>query len=144
MSNNTTTVKASIQTVWQILADGWSYEKWVVGAESIRDVDKSWPQNNSKLYHRVSAGPAKSSDSTKVINCIPQKHLELEGRARPYGVARIIFDLRERGNETEISVSERVVKGPGALLPNTLQDLALKPRNARTLDKLSKLAESRS
>ena len=36
-------VEAPVDAVWAVLADGWSYAGWVVGASHIRDVDTGWP-----------------------------------------------------------------------------------------------------
>ncbi len=36
-------VDAPAEAVWSVLADGWSYANWVVGAARVRDVDPGWP-----------------------------------------------------------------------------------------------------
>ena len=40
MSINTRAVDATPDQVWQVLADGWLYPLWVVGASRMRDVDE--------------------------------------------------------------------------------------------------------
>ena len=35
-------VDAPGQAVWDVLADGWSYATWVVGASRVRDVDEGF------------------------------------------------------------------------------------------------------
>jgi uncharacterized protein YndB with AHSA1/START domain len=143
MSENVRNINASIESVWSVLANGETYDQWVVGAEAIRSVEDGWPAVGSKLHHTVKAGPARTKDDTEVLEVEPRKRLKLRGRARPYGIAEITLDLRSLGSTTDVAIHERVVSGPGALLPNALQDLALKGRNARTLKNLADLAEHR-
>ena len=37
-------VHAPADDVWSVLADGWRYANWVVGASRIREVDPQWPE----------------------------------------------------------------------------------------------------
>jgi uncharacterized protein YndB with AHSA1/START domain len=143
MSENMRNINASVDAVWQVLANGETYDEWVVGADRIRSVESGWPAVGTKLHHTVKAGPAMSKDDTVVLESEPLRHLKLRGRARPYGVAEITVDLRAIGSTTDVSIKERVVSGPGALMPNALQDVALKARNAKTLKNLAGLAERR-
>lgn len=143
MSENVRNINATIDNVWSILATGKTYDQWVVGADTIRAVEDGWPKVGSKLHHTVKAGPVKSNDETEVLESEPRKHLKLRGRARPYGVAEITLDLREIGSTTDVTIKERVVSGPGSLMPNIIQDLALKARNTKTLSNLADLAEHR-
>ena len=41
---------ASPDDVWAVLADGWSYPLWVVGASRMRAVSADWPQPGAKLH----------------------------------------------------------------------------------------------
>ena len=43
MVTNTRTVNTTPDQVWDVLADGWLYPLWVVGATRMRDVDQDWP-----------------------------------------------------------------------------------------------------
>ncbi len=43
MSTNSRVVEATPEQVWSILADGWLYPLWVVGASRMRQVDDHWP-----------------------------------------------------------------------------------------------------
>ena len=72
-------VKTTPQRVWDVLADGWLYPLWVVGASRMRDVDDAWPAVGSKLHHSVGAWPALLDDDTEVTESEPLK------RARPPG-----------------------------------------------------------
>jgi uncharacterized protein YndB with AHSA1/START domain len=143
MSKNVRNINAPIENVWSVLANGKSYDQWVVGADTIRSVEQHWPAVGSKLHHTVKAGPVKTKDNTEVIEVEPRKRLKLRGRARPYGIAEITLDLRSLGSTTDVTITERVIAGPGAFIPRPLQDLALKPRNTKTLKNLADLAEHR-
>ena len=37
-------IAAPAEAVWAVLADGWQYATWVVGASRVRAVDAGWPQ----------------------------------------------------------------------------------------------------
>ena len=43
MSTRSRTIKATPERVWSVLADGWLYPLFVVGASRMRDVDEGWP-----------------------------------------------------------------------------------------------------
>ena len=53
MSVNTRLVSATPEQVWDVLADGWLYPVWVVGASRMREVEDAWPAPGSKLHHSV-------------------------------------------------------------------------------------------
>ncbi len=36
-------INTTPQRVWDVLADGWLYPLWVVGATRMREVDEDWP-----------------------------------------------------------------------------------------------------
>ena len=66
MSTTTRSVSATPEQVWEVLADGWLYPLFVVGASRMRDVDDSWPAVGAKLHHSVgtrSPGPAVASST---------------------------------------------------------------------------------
>jgi hypothetical protein len=137
-------VEAPIDAVWAVLADGWSYAGWVVGASHIRDVDTGWPKCGTRIHHSVGPWPLVIQDTTEVVRCEPGGLLELDARLWPVGAARITFTLRARSEAlTEVRMAEQVVRGPSALLPTFAQDLLLVPRNKETLQRLDALARGR-
>jgi hypothetical protein len=137
-------VEAPIDSVWAVLADGWSYAGWVVGASHIRAVDEGWPKPGTRIHHSVGPWPLVISDTTEVVRCEPGELLELDARLWPAGAARITFTLQARGEAlTHVRMAERVVRGPSTLLPNVVQDVLLSPRNKETLHRLSDLARGR-
>ncbi|ANZ38996.1 polyketide cyclase [Lentzea guizhouensis] len=137
--------EAPIDTVWALLADGWSYAAWVVGASHIRDVDAGWPSPGTRIHHSVGPWPLTIADVTEVVTCEPKRLLELDARLWPAGAARITFTLRARSEAvTEVRMTERAVRGPSALLPSFVQDAMLVPRNRETLHRLHALARGKS
>jgi len=127
--------------VWAVLADGWSYASWVVGASHIRAVDSGWPKPGARIHHSVGPWPLVIQDSTEVVRCEERGLLELDARLWPAGAARITFTLRARSESvTELRMAEVVERGPSAFLPKFAQDLLLTPRNRETLRRLSALA----
>ncbi|MFE6610387.1 SRPBCC family protein [Amycolatopsis sp. NPDC057786] len=138
------TVGTSPERVFEVLADGWTYAAWVVGASHIRDVDKGWPARGTRIHHRVGSWPLLLDDVTKVHAVDPPRLLELEARAWPFGTARIRLELLETSpGTTEILMSEHATRGPGRVLPEAAQAVFLVPRNRESLRRLADLAMGR-
>lgn len=133
-------VPASVERVFAVLADGWSYAGWVVGAAHIREVDPGWPGTGTRIHHSVGGWPLAVQDVTTVLDVDPPRMLELEARLWPLGAARIRLELAERHDGAEITMSEEAVKGPTALLPAQVQSFYLTPRNRESLRRLADLA----
>ncbi|WP_434441409.1 SRPBCC family protein [Lentzea sp. E54] len=138
-------VEAPVGAVWAVLADGWSYAGWVVGASHIRDVDDGWPAQGTRIHHSVGPWPLVIEDTTEVVRCEPSQLLELDARLWPAGAARIRITLEARSESlTHVRMGERVVRGPSTILPKFAQDALLTPRNKETLQRLNALAKGRS
>ena len=60
------TIQAVPARVWAVLADGWLYPSWVVGASRMRDVEESWPAPGSQLHHSVGLWPLLLDDRTEL------------------------------------------------------------------------------
>jgi uncharacterized protein YndB with AHSA1/START domain len=86
-------VHASPQEVFAVLADGWTYPLWVVGATHMREVDPNWPAVGSRLHHSVGTWPLQIHDITQVRAAEPGQLLELHARAWPSGAARVRITL---------------------------------------------------
>src|SRR5687767_9093006 len=136
-------VDAAVERVFGVLANGWTYAGWVVGASHIRDVDAAWPEPGARIHHSVGPWPLVVSDSTAVVSVVPQRELELDARLWPFGAARVRFDLTPLGAVTRVRMTERVCSGPVSLLPHFVQDALLLPRNRETLRRLGDLARGR-
>ena len=138
------TVAAPADVVWSVLADGWMYATWVVGASRIRDVEPGWPAKGSQIHHSVGLWPLLIDDSTEVLRSVPGRELVLKARGWPVGEAHISITLTpERAQHTTVSISEDATAGPGRVIPVPVRQLAIGPRNVETLRRLALIAEGR-
>ena len=144
MSRTTRTMHCSPDDVFAVLADGWSYGMWVVGAARIREVDADWPAAGSLIHHSVGAWPLLLSDTSEVEEVDAPHRLQLKVRAWPTGEGRLTITCSRQGDDTEVVMEEQAVSGPATLLPDTVQDAMRHHRNIEALRRLSYLAEHRT
>lgn len=131
--------------VWAVLADGWLYANWVVGASRIRDVESEWPAPGARIHHSVGVWPALIDDTTSVLAAVPQRELVLRARAWPAGEATVQIHLAPQdGDRTRIRIVEDAVRGPGRIIPHPVRQALIVPRNREALLRLSLLAEGRA
>src|SRR3954454_22959710 len=129
--------------VWAVLADGWLFPLWVVGASRMREVDQHWPAEGSQLHHSVGSWPLLIDDTTSVTSCAPGKLLSLRARAWPVGEAAVDIELSPDTDGTRVTMSEDVVAGPGLFLPGLVRSPLLRRRNVEALRRLSLVVENR-
>ncbi|NPC98991.1 SRPBCC family protein [Nocardioides sp. zg-DK7169] len=141
MSTNETVIHASPERVWEVLADGWTYPLWVVGASRMRAVEPSWPEVGARLHHSVGTWPVLIDDYTEVTDVDPGVSLSLRARAQPSGVASVTLRLEPHGPDTRVVMEEDLVSGPGTLMPKPLRDASLAWRNNESLRRLAYVAE---
>lgn len=135
------TVPTTPEQVFDVLADGWLFAAWVVGATHIRDVDEQWPGPGSVLHYSAGVWPFTVNDTTRVVSAEPPHMLELEAKLSPLGAAWIRLELVETvPGETQIRMYEHSERGLGTLVPNVLQELLLVPRNMESLSRLADIA----
>ena len=147
MSTTSRPLNATPEQVWEVLADGWLYPLFVVGASRMRDVDESWPAVGARLHHSVGNWPVLIDDSTEVLEVDPGRLLVLRARAWPVGDARVEIELRPApGNpaETEVVIREDASSGPGRLVPSPVRQPMLAWRNTEALRRLAFLVERRA
>jgi hypothetical protein len=144
MSTTTRHLKCRPEDVFDVLADGWSYATWVVGAARIRDVDGDWPAAGSRIHHSVGAWPVLISDVTAVEEVDEPRLLRLRARAWPTGEARVVIRCEPDAGGTLVTMEEWVVSGPADLVPQPALDPLLHARNTEALRRLAYLAESRA
>jgi hypothetical protein len=131
--------------IFAVLADGWSYAGWVVGATHVRDVDEGWPAVGTRIHHSVGPWPLALHDVTTVTAVEAPRLLELDARLSPLGAARVRLELTATGPEhTTVRMSELVEHGPARLVPRSVQALLLIPRNRESLSRLGHLATGRA
>ena len=143
MATNRRVVAATPAQVWEVLADGWLYPLWVVGASRMRAVDDTWPQPGAKLHHSVGTWPLLLDDRTESLECRVESLLKLHAHAWPAGRAEVVIRLLPHGVETEVVMEEQATAGPGALVPDAVQDPLLNWRNRESLRRLALLVEGR-
>lgn len=140
----TRTTRASRGAVWAVLADGWLYPLWVVGATRMRDVDGHWPEPGARLHHSAGVWPAVLDDTTEVLEAQREERLVLRARGWPAGEAEVVLTLADEGDGTRIDIHEDAVSGPGRLLPAVARRPLIHVRNRESLRRLVLLAEGRS
>jgi hypothetical protein len=138
------TIPASAQEIFAVLADGWSYAGWVVGASHIRDVDPAWPAVGTRLHHSSGPWPLEIKDITLVRAMEPDRSLELEARLWFLGRVRITLTLTPEGDHsTRVVMEETTIGGLAKALPHPVQAVLLKPRNHEALARLADMATGR-
>jgi hypothetical protein len=143
MSENECLIHASVQDVFTVLTDGWTYASWVVGASRIRDVEAGWPQPGRSIHHSVGVWPLLIDDTTTVEQYEPLRFLRLKVRAWPTGEGRVELEADDRGGQCHLTMREKATKGAAALIPDLIADPLLAVRNAEALRRLALLAEGR-
>jgi uncharacterized protein YndB with AHSA1/START domain len=137
-------INAPVGDVWAVLADGWLYPSWVVGASRMREVDPAWPGVGAQLHHSVGTWPLLLDHTTTVLACVPKRELVLRARAWPVGETQVYLTLEERADSCEAVLSEDARGGPARLVPPPARSAMIGPRNAETLRRLAYLAEGES
>ncbi|MDQ0642987.1 SRPBCC family protein [Microbacterium murale] len=141
MSRNVRRMNCPPDAVFRVLADGWLYPSWVVGASRMRDVDAAWPQPGAKLHHSVGVWPALLDDTTSSVTWNPPRLMVMTARGWPIGEARVTIDVKPFGGGCLVRIQEEAVSGPAKAIPRVLTDVLLQWRNAETLHRLAYLAE---
>jgi uncharacterized protein YndB with AHSA1/START domain len=137
-------VAAPPDDVWSVLADGWLFAVWVVGACRVRSVDPGWPDQGEAIHHSVGIWPALINDDTVVLAAEPARELVLRAKAWPAGEAVVRVELTPDGRDaTLVTLQEDATAGPGLLVPAPIRRLGLHPRNVETLRRLGLLAAGR-
>lgn len=141
MSSTTRTIHGSPEAVFAVLANGWSYSQWVVGASRVRDVMAGWPAVGMDIHHSVGAWPFLIDDVTTVLRSEPPLLLELKVRAWPSGEGVVRISCQPDGSDTVVTMEEDATKGPALLVPKPARDVLLDRRNREALRRLAILVE---
>jgi carbon monoxide dehydrogenase subunit G len=132
------------EQIWAVLADGWTYAAWVVGASRIRAVEGSWPTLGSRIHHSVGTWPLLVSDETVVEACEPERMIRLRAKGKAMGQAVVEITLHDEGDHTRIEMREDATQGLGKLVPHPVRQAMIAPRNTETVTRLALLAERRT
>jgi hypothetical protein len=126
-----------------VLADGWLYPLWVVGASRMREVDDHWPEAGARLHHSVGTWPLLLDDATEVLEVRPHRSLLLKARGWPAGEAHVAIHLEPSGSGTTVRIDEDIASGPGTLVPSPLRQPPITWRNVEALRRLAYICERR-
>ncbi|WP_375424157.1 SRPBCC family protein [uncultured Friedmanniella sp.] len=144
MATNHGTASCSPEAVFAVLADGWLYPTWVVGASRIRDVEASWPAEGAKIHHSFGVWPLLINDSTSILEWDPPRRAVLKARGWPMGSAKVVLEVEPTPSGCRMTLQEDAIEGPGTLLPKPARDALIHVRNTETLRRLTYLAEGRA
>jgi hypothetical protein len=143
VSTNVREMDCTPEDVFAVMADGWLFPTWVVGASRMRDVDAAWPAVGSKLQHSFGVWPLLINDETTVLEYDPPRRMVIQPKGWPIGEARVILEVKPRGDGCVVRITEGAVEGPGSFIPGPLLDAPLYVRNVETLRRLAYIAEGR-
>jgi uncharacterized protein YndB with AHSA1/START domain len=142
MATNHIQIAVSPDEVFAALANAANYGDWVVGSDTVRDADPEWPKVGSRFHHRVGVGPLKLNDHTEVLEVDPPHRLVMHARARPLGTAEVAMRLTERDGGTLVTMTETAGDRLSRLVLNRLTDPLIRLRNAESLRRLKRIAET--
>lgn len=137
-------INAPPRQVWQVLADGWLYASWVVGAPHVRNVDDHWPEPGAILHHASGAWPFLIKDITQVLQAQPPHTLVMKPNLWPLGRGVVSMHLVPIADgRTRVELEEYFHEGPLRWLLAKGQQLLLYRRNVESLRRLDDLAVHR-
>jgi hypothetical protein len=135
-------IAAPIRNVWSVVANGWMYSGWVVGASRIRDVDDGFPRSGANLHQSIGPWPLIVNDVTTVVEADEPERLVLQVRSRPFGEGRVRLRLTSTSPATtRVEMDEEVTRGPLRWVPRQAQAPLVNWRNRESLRRLAHLAE---
>ncbi len=142
-STNTIVLDLGIDEAFDLVSDPALYPRWLVGAQSIRQIDSAWPARGAKFEHRIGFGPFAIPGSTTVREIKAPGLLVLAAGMGALGEARVRFELELATGGTRVSIIEAPRKGvvsvASKLLTSVVQ-VAIWGRNRASLDELACIA----
>jgi len=141
MSTTHRFIEASPERVFDVLADGWLFPSWVVGASRIRAVDDEWPAIDSQIHHSFGVWPIVVDDTTSVSLWNRPFTARFTARGWPLGEAEVTLHVQDRSGGCFVTMTEFAAAGPGTLVPGVVMETLLDVRNREALQRLAWLAE---
>ncbi len=135
-------IAASPDEVFAVLANAGNYGDWVVGSDTIRDADPTWPKVGSRFHHRVGVGFLKVNDHTEVLEVQAPHRLVMQARARPLGTAKVTLLLAEHDGGTQVTMIEVAGDSLSRLALNRITDPFIHLRNVEALRRLKRIVET--
>jgi len=124
-----------VEDVFATISDPRTYPDWLVGAQRIRSVDRSFPAPGAEFEHSVGpTGAVTVDDSSEVLDADAPHHLRLKVRAGLF-TATVDFEVHDAGEGSEVRFTE-LPSGWARPLTPLLRPL-LHARNERSLRQLA-------
>jgi uncharacterized protein YndB with AHSA1/START domain len=131
-------VDAPPETVFAILADPWSYARWVSGTQQVRAAEPDWPQPGTRLWHWFGRKPAGGPGVTAVLACEPPHRLVLRADVRPLALVQATLSVQRTGTGSLVRIDEDMIGGWARWL-GPASALVQRRRNAASLRNLAEL-----
>lgn len=144
MAKNVRNLHCRPEDVFDVLADGWLFTTWVVGASRMRGQDVDFPAVGTQLHHSFGTWPFVIDDVTTVLEWDPPRRMVIQPKGWPIGEARVELVVEEHRRGCRVTIIEEAVAGPGALVPDFVMQPAIWIRNRETLRRLQWVAEGRA
>ena len=139
-------VHAPAEAVFSVLADGWLYPSWVVGAARMRFVSPEWPVAGALLHHSVGAWPLiLINDTTELVAWHPPQFAVLRAQGGALGAAEVRIDVSASSTPgcCFVRLTELPRSGPVRGLRSVITQL-LRVRNTESLRRLAAIAEGKA
>jgi len=141
MARNQIDVQATVDDIFDVLRDPYSYSDWVVGTKEIVDADESWPAVGSGFRFRVGAGPVGLHGTVRALDFDDGRRLRLETKSMPIGTIVITIEAHDLGEgRARVTLDESSSAMP---LLSSGFDVMLHLRNYESLTRLRNLVEGR-
>jgi len=144
MSKNVRILHCRPEDVFDVLADGWLFTTWVVGASRMRGQDAGWPAVGTRLHHSFGSWPVVIDDVTTVHEWDPPHRMVIQPQGWPLGEARVELTVEEHCRGCKVTIVENPIAGPGSWVPGFLLQPVLWVRNRETLRRLGWVAAGRA
>ncbi len=141
MSFNSRQLNIGVDRGFAVIVDPTTYPHWLVGTQSIRDVDAEWPAPGSRFHHSVGVGTLQLHDHSEVLEIEPGYRLQLRVKARPFVSAVATFTVVGDDERCVVSIEEEpTVRWLGNMV-RVVMDPTVHVRNQRSLRRLAAFVE---
>ncbi|WP_439693073.1 SRPBCC family protein [Curtobacterium sp. SP.BCo] len=144
MSKNVRILRCRPEDVFDVLADGWLFTTWVVGASRMRSADIGWPAVGTRLHHSFGVWPLVIDDVTTMLEWEPSRRMVIQPKGWPLGEARVELTVEPHRRGCKVTIVEDAVAGPATWAPAVLMQPLLFVRNHETLRRLGWVSEGRA
>lgn len=142
MARNTTVLDAEIDDVFGVFLDAAKYPAWIAGTKRLSRIESNWPDSGSAFWITFAGGMRE--DKTEVVDVRPPQRVVLRPHIRPFGVTRVVLELKRRGANTEVSFTETLEWPTQPRILRSIADRLLFVRNIEALRRLKRLVEQTS